>query len=339
MTLRPRIQVQEFGAKLRITAAVFGCTSQKALDALFRAADPNTAFDLARSYKWIQGRSVPRESKVYIEWARLLDTTYDADWLASCTLETFAETVGQRHGIAPHDLLAVIGTELVAMASVDVPNHFLCGTYAVYVNAQSPHYAGRLIRGSLTIVPDSGSSQGLVATLVEHFVGLRAAFSGPVLTVPYGLAAHLHSETGTFASAFVGFFHPTPPASLLVGIIASFAAPHPGVQPPYAARLLAVRVPPGAVEMIETSNRYMEFDDDLASDLGALGLPVDAVPELSPRMTAWLAGTDWRWAGSDRLSPSDHIELVSLADRLWLAGALSSADATVPKRAGTAPPA
>ena len=37
-------QLRDFGAKLRLTAMLFGCDNQKALDALFREADPNTDF-------------------------------------------------------------------------------------------------------------------------------------------------------------------------------------------------------------------------------------------------------------------------------------------------------
>lgn len=52
--------VRDFGHKLRITAALLGCASQKDLCARFRAVNPATAFKLERSYKWMHGRALPR---------------------------------------------------------------------------------------------------------------------------------------------------------------------------------------------------------------------------------------------------------------------------------------
>ncbi len=317
MALRSRIRTRDFGAKLRITAAALGCTSQKALDALFRAADPDTAFDLARSYKWIQGRAVPRNPKVYDEWARLLDTARGPDWLTASSLEDFADTVGRRHGIAPERLLAL------ARAGPDAgaPDRFLAGSYAVYTSAQSPYFSGRLLRGSLAVTTAKTPGGSLAATLVEQFAGLRASFTGPLLTTEHGLTMALYSATGTVGPVFIGVFRPTPPASLLAGIIMSFAAVHPGGQPPYAARLLAVRVPDKAAGTIEGSNRYLAQGESPGRDLRALGLRVDTVPDMPARMAEWLAGDAWPWAGSDRLSPSDHADLVDRGDRLWLGSA------------------
>ena len=66
--------VRDFGAKLRITAAALGCASQKDLCARFREANPGTIFELDRSYKWMQGRALPRSVGLYEDWAALLGT-------------------------------------------------------------------------------------------------------------------------------------------------------------------------------------------------------------------------------------------------------------------------
>ena len=49
-------------AKLRITAALLGCATRKELCARFRSVNPATEFDLERSYKWLQGRALPRSA-------------------------------------------------------------------------------------------------------------------------------------------------------------------------------------------------------------------------------------------------------------------------------------
>jgi hypothetical protein len=322
MAARKR-EIRHFAAKLRVTAVALGAKSHKALDATFRAADPNTAFDLARSYKWFQGRATPRGARLYAEWASLLDTGHDPDWLAACDLEAFLDAVAKRYGIEPEYLLALAGAQIKPEDTDDpaasmLPEGFLCGAYALYVPAQSPHFAGRILRGSLRIAPHDRPGNGLTVTMVQHFAGIRAAFVGPATVMAHGFSTHLNSATGTFGSAFMAFFRPTPPASLLAGIISSFVAVHSGAQPPYAARLLALRVPDAASGPIEESNRYLRMDEDPASDLAALGLPVSAAPDLSQRMTAWLRASRTQ-AGAHRLSPHDHVELVTRADAVWFA--------------------
>jgi len=57
--------VRDFGLKLRITAAVLGCASQKDLCARFHEVNPATIFELDRSYKWMQGRALRRSVWLY----------------------------------------------------------------------------------------------------------------------------------------------------------------------------------------------------------------------------------------------------------------------------------
>lgn len=83
--------VRDFGAKLRITAAALGCASQKDLCARFRELNPRTIFELDRSYKWMQGSSLPRSARLYEDWAALLGTARPVAWLQSCTVGEFLE--------------------------------------------------------------------------------------------------------------------------------------------------------------------------------------------------------------------------------------------------------
>ena len=63
----------DIGRKLCLTAALVGAVTRKDLAAAFRRVDPATPFDLGRAHKWLQGRSRPRERRVYEDWARLVD--------------------------------------------------------------------------------------------------------------------------------------------------------------------------------------------------------------------------------------------------------------------------
>jgi adenylate cyclase len=104
--------VREFAAKLRITAAVFGCASQKDLCAQFHRVNPGTTFDLDRSYKWMQGRALPRSAKLYDDWALLLGTERPPAYLQSCTLDEFLDLACNRFGLSREALVARAGLDV-----------------------------------------------------------------------------------------------------------------------------------------------------------------------------------------------------------------------------------
>src|SRR5215471_6329009 len=104
--------VRDFAAKLRITAAALGCASQKDLCAQFLRVNPGTTFDLDRSYKWMQGRALPRSAKLYDDWALLLGTERPPVYLQSCTLDEFLDLACQRFGLSREALVARAGLDL-----------------------------------------------------------------------------------------------------------------------------------------------------------------------------------------------------------------------------------
>ena len=104
--------VRDFAAKLRITAAVLGCASQKELCAQFHRVNPGTTFDLDRSYKWMQGRALPRSAKLYDDWALLLGTERSPVYLQSCTLGDFLDLACERFGLSREALVARAGLDV-----------------------------------------------------------------------------------------------------------------------------------------------------------------------------------------------------------------------------------
>ena len=108
--------VRDFGAKLRITAAALGCASQKDLCARFHAVNPGTTFELDRSYKWMQGRALPRSVGLYEDWAKLLGTGRPLAWLQSCTADEFLELVCDRHQVSRDALAARARTQAQRVA-------------------------------------------------------------------------------------------------------------------------------------------------------------------------------------------------------------------------------
>ncbi|MDF2235292.1 hypothetical protein P2H44_22260 [Albimonas sp. CAU 1670] len=293
---------------------MWGCDSQKALAARFREADPNTDFDVARSYKWIQGRAAPRSAKLYEEWARLLDVGRPGAWLAACDLGAFVATLETRHGPAAAGLREAAGLA-PEPASAGEPHAFLPGRFALYGLAQSPYYEDRMIRGDLQISPGLEGEPGHRVRVRESFAGIDAVWTGAVEPHAQGVSGELRNEGGVFGPCYLALIAPTLPASLLTGMMVGFVSLQPGAQRPYATRFAAVRVPPAAVETLVASNRYLGVQEPIADDLRALGLPVDDEPGFAEALERWLRSP----VAPAALAPAEMTELVAGADRLWLA--------------------
>ncbi|WP_431271544.1 hypothetical protein [Dankookia sp. P2] len=244
--------------KLRVTAALLGCGNQKDLCAAFRRVNPQSDFDLERSYKWMQGRAVPRSARVYEDWSRLVGTgDQPAAWLAGCTLEEFVAAVAGRQGYDPEALLRAAGLAGDGPgAATAEPDGHLCGQYACYSHAQSPHYRGRVIRGSLAIALPPRRGQGLVASYSQALAVGRVSASGAVGLFGHSMCLELRLPSPGMAPIFCALFRPSPPSSVLAGMLCGITAMDPSGQPPYATRVAMVRVPaanPAA------SNRYLEL--------------------------------------------------------------------------------
>ena len=315
--------VREFGAKLRLTAAALGCGSQKELAAAFRRASPDTAFELARSYRWMGDRALPRARRVYDEWAALLALDRPADWLLGCGLDEFAALLAVRHGTEPGALRAragLAGPDAVAAgrtaARRPAEDDPACGVYACYSHAQSPYFRGRVSRGTLLIAPAPRRFDGLVATYDQALPGGPAHASGPVQSRAAALCATLLPPNPALAPVSLSLFRPNPPASVLAGLMLGVTALSPGLQTPYATRIAALRVPGDAAET-EASNRYLDPGEwPPGRELAALGLA--AAAELAAGLAAFLAGGAAE-PGGDNVSADGHVALVAACDRAWLA--------------------
>jgi hypothetical protein len=120
------------------------------------------------------------------------------------------------------------------------------------------------------------------------------------------------------APLFCSLFRPSPPASVLAGIMCGTTAMHPGGQPPYATRVAMVRVPAAAAAGLEASNRYLDpAGEPLSRDLAALGLPVPDPAGLDAQLDRFLR-PGGVFGGCDQASPDDYAALAMACDRTWL---------------------
>lgn len=309
---------ETFAEKLRLTAAVLGCTTRKDLCARFRAVNPLTLVDVERANKWLQGRALPRSHGVYEDWAKLIGTPRPASWLAACTVEAFLEELARLFGVDPAALRARAARSGRAMARAPAAvlpaaagAAHLHGHYACYSWAWSPYFRGRLIRGALHLRP--GAPGTLRADYTEQVMGRAALFAGDVVVGARSLQLSLRGTGETEMALFVALFLPGPPASAMCGMMAgtSLVAPDPQ---PSSTRFVALRVPASP----QATNRYLEPDESIAADLAAQGLRLGDAVALDTLLAATLAGPDGRRPGMDLIAASEQTRLAEALDPLHL---------------------
>jgi hypothetical protein len=311
--------IRDFGARLRITAAALGCASQKDLCARFREVNPGTIFELDRSYKWMQGRALPRSARLYEDWAALLDTGRPVAWLQSCTVDEFLELVSDRHGMSQEMLVARAGPGAAPgpdagepEAQDALPGGHLVGVYACYSHAWSPYCEGRIIRGTL-VIEAAGTPQALLATYAERVALGRVEVRGHV-TIS-GRSVHVDLAHPVQFRLAMCLFLPGTLASVLAGVMSGASWVDADPQPA-ATRILMVRIPDAMTSALEASNRYLDAMESLSADLAALGLRVAAAAELDALLKGFLAAH--RPSGYIKVGAEEYSRMALAVDRLLI---------------------
>ena len=337
--------VRDFGVKLRITAAVLGCASQKDLCARFREVNPRTAFELDRSYKWMQGRALPRSIGLYEDWATLLGAERPAAWLQSCTVDEFLELVCGHFEVSRDALVARAGfgagappeaAEPAAAAPEPrdaLPGRHLVGAYACYSHAWSPYCQGKIARGSLVIEAAAGRAPKLAATYSGKVAVGRVQLCGPVTILDRAVYVDLSDDAARFRLATC-LFVPGALASVLAGVM-SGATFVDAIPQPAATRAVMIRIPGAGAARLESSNRYLDLDETLSSDLVALGLPVAAPAELDALLEAFLAAD--QPSSYIKVAAADYARLTLAIDRSFIENAASAGARPFPARARHSP--
>jgi hypothetical protein len=309
----------EIDRKLCLTAALLGAASRKELAAAFRRVNPATPFDLERAHKWLQGRALPRDRRVYEDWARLVDVGEGAEWVATCGAEDFLERLCQHHGLARETLLGRAARFAGAAAAGRGPANGrapeLAGTYLCYSHAWSHYFRGRLIRGALTIAAGPGP-QRLLATYREALPTGQVEAQGAAMLSERALWLDLREPRGGIQVA-LWLFPPTPPASVLGGFMTgtTFIGPEPR---PSVSRIVMIRLPVGEPRPERRDGAYLPPGASLAADIAAAGVQVAAPETVDEALAAFLSGG--AGGGLDQISWSAYRALVELFDRWWLDG-------------------
>ena len=316
---RATMMVRDLASKLRITAALLGCASQKDLCARFHEVNPQTAFHLDRSYKWMQGRAQPRSAGVYEDWATLLGTAKPISHLQSCTVDEFLDLVCDDHKMSRDALAAragvVVGSEAMEFNPIErLPGRHLAGAYACYSHAWSPYFQGKIIRGSLVIETAAHGTPALVATYAEAVAFGRLRLRGPLSIVNRSVYVDLLEPTGRFRLGMC-LSLPGTLANVVVGVMSGTTVVDADPQPA-ATRIAMVRIPGSGVARLEASNRYIDAEAPLSSDLIALGVPVTAPVGLDALLHEFLAADQPN--AYLKVTATEYSRLTLAVDRLFI---------------------
>lgn len=264
---------QDIADKLRLTALALGCTSRKEFAARFREANPNTHCDIERLHKWMQGRAQPRAPQFYEDWAKVIGTRHSGAWLLASPMAGFIAELTAATGTHPDTLARLDRAGPRSPATARAPSgHRLAGGYACYSHAWSPHFQGRLIRGSLRL---ASAADRLRGEYRENVPRAQLHLTGHAIPNGNGLMLVMTDAAQACTLCF-SLFAPGPPASVLCGIMTGMSLLAQD-QRPMAGRILLVRLPDSIAP--EDANRYIDAGAaPILADLAACGVrPADTV--------------------------------------------------------------
>jgi hypothetical protein len=304
--------------------------------------NPRTTFELERSYKWMQGRALPRSVRLYEDWAALLGTARPLAWLQSCSADEFLDLMCDHCELSREALAARAGIVAGAAADkapadrshearIEWPRcHYLAGTYAWYGNPWSSCLEGKIIRGSLVIAAAAqGEPELHASTIYSGPTSLgRVQLSGPVRV---GRSIYLDLiDAGEEFRVSMCLFVPGALASVLAGV-ACGASWFDADPQPAASRIVLVRIPGATAAELEASNRYVDATRPLSGDLAALGIPARALAGLDALLAGFLRSD--HASGCIKVDRGEYSQLGLALDRMLIENEAGAGARPLPARA------
>ncbi|KZD08765.1 hypothetical protein AUP43_08370 [Oceanibaculum pacificum] len=266
--------------------------------ARFKALNPQTGYDPQRAYKWLQGRSSPRDAGIYEDIARLLDLPVTGEAVRNCSFAEFramieprrgalAEELGQATALVPASRTIQPASLIPAPApsSTTRPPAYLAGRYLAISQAWAPSRRGWLLVGILTITPDTGT--GMAMRYEENLPDGLLVMTGALQRIGRNvLALAINAEDEMFISFSLQI--PPAPALALFGIF-NGAASHDLDMRPTASRILCLRADPVAPKALMGLSRYIPDEPEiLCQTLLAIGISGSRVVQLSEKLRDYL---------------------------------------------------
>ncbi len=270
------MSARDFPAKLALAAEVLGCRTQKELLAQLLVVNPETSFDPVRSYKWLQGRSTPRDPGVYQDLADALGLGHSGEVLRTCTLEAFNAMLAARAG--PPSLPDT------AQPRPDAPDlSYLDGEYVLYMRSFSTFPTPKIYYCRFRMA--TGPTRLTTGQMDLVLAGQVSRYYGTIGSAGRLVTAVLNSETqGT--TVIVWFADPAARVRAIGGLgggqVAFIAA-----AVPKCTRIALIRVPDGVEPAL--ADCYCEVDEDeIARTLEASGYSAARRSGLAGQLLAYL---------------------------------------------------
>lgn len=276
-----------FAEKLRLIMRVTGCVTQKALYAKLKSINAGTGYDPVRAYKWIQGRSNPRDPEVYEDLARLLQIGIGGDELRRCSYAEFRHRLSAHYGdVMPEDAGSLAhGPSRPAPAPHAMPPpDYLAGRYLTLSRAWSPHNPDSLIWGVTTLTRHASGTMS--ADYVESLPWGDLVLSGDLLRLGRNLFAPLASADKEVVFSVI-YALPSPPGVVLGGVVGGVTA-YDAEMRPVAGRIVSLRLPEEVVPRV-TSAAYLPGDPDLVAErMTAFGFGASQAARLAPEVVDFI---------------------------------------------------
>lgn len=286
---------QSFADKLRIILRVTGCETQKEFYAKLKAVNPETGYDPVRAYKWVQGRSSPRNHSVYDDLARLIDLGITGDVLRTCPYEDFYRLLAGRYGdllldmpVPDHSSSAALVRSDEAPPAYPLPG-YLIGRYLTLSRAWSPHRPGCLITGVTDIA--RGPNGELVIHYIEHLPWGTLKLDGPAQRIGRNMTTQLVSRDQEMLLTFT-YALPPAPGVVLAGILSGVTM-HDAEMRPVAGRVIGLRLPEGSEAKIEAgADGYLGLTvEEIVEQLVRFDMKPEQAAPLAPDILEFLVDT------------------------------------------------
>ncbi len=289
MTSDKKQSPRHFADKLRLIMRVTGCETQKALFSRLKSVNPDTGYDPVRAYKWVQGRSSPRNKAVYDDLAMLLDLDIGGEWLRTCSYTAFHARLVNRFGAKVPPLhreqsnpQSSHGQEIAA-ESLALPG-YLAGRYLSVSRSWTPHRPGTLITGITTV--SDGIADAAEIEYVEHLPWGELRLSGTVRRVGRNVSAPLRSGGSEMTINFT-YALPPAPGAVLAGVMSGVTLSDAEMRP-VACRVLGLRLPEAAGPDPEISGYLEPEQPELETRLVACGFSATQAADFAPDILDFL---------------------------------------------------
>ena len=221
--------------KLRLVMRTFAAATHKDLYAQLKAVNPSTAYSPDRAYKWITGRSLPRDPSIYDDLAALADLQADGapvggETLRALDYDAFRALMSERHGtrVPAEDALGDTDSRISARSGQNLVPTYISGSFLMFSPSWSTQRRNCLVASEMNF--HRQASRRTLLSYTERLPGGDLVMSGEVRRIGRNLHIVLSNDDSEHVLVFT-ISSPAPPAAVLGGVMSGSAVHDPESRP------------------------------------------------------------------------------------------------------------